>query len=54
MLTLLRRFVGDNAGVSAIEYAVIASLASILIFAALTTVGTKTAAPFATAASGLR
>ena len=54
MRALLRRFLGDDAGTSAIEYAVIATVVSIVIAGAATTIGAKTAAPLASASSGLR
>ena len=40
-MTRLQAFLGDESGVTAIEYALIASLIAVFIIAAVTTVGTQ-------------
>lgn len=47
MTRLLRRFVGDDAGATAIEYAMIASVVSIVITFGLANLGTATADMYA-------
>ncbi len=41
MTNLFRRFVKDQAGVTAIEYGLIAALIAVVIIGAVTTLGTK-------------
>jgi pilus assembly protein Flp/PilA len=41
MLTLLKRFVRDEAGATAIEYGLIVALIAVVIITALTTIGTN-------------
>jgi pilus assembly protein Flp/PilA len=40
-MTRLQAFLGDESGVTAIEYALIASLIAVFVIAAVTTVGTQ-------------
>lgn len=56
MLTLVKRFVRDESGATAIEYGLIVALIAVVIITAVTTVGTNMKANFtkigtATAAS---
>jgi pilus assembly protein Flp/PilA len=46
MKTLLSRFAHDEAGVTAIEYGLIAALIAVVIIGAVTTVGTDLQATF--------
>jgi pilus assembly protein Flp/PilA len=46
MKIVLRRFVGDEAGVTAIEYGLIAALISVVIITAAAAVGTSIAGVF--------
>ncbi len=46
MTTLFIRFAGDESGITAIEYGLIAGLISIGIVTAVTTIGTSLAANF--------
>ncbi len=41
MKTILRRFVRDESGVTAIEYGLIAALISVVVIGTMTTVGTN-------------
>ena len=41
MKTLVKRFVADQSGATAIEYGLIAGLISVVIITALTTIGTS-------------
>ena len=45
-LTILSRFLNDERGATAIEYALIASLIAVFIVAAVQTVGTKVSTVF--------
>jgi pilus assembly protein Flp/PilA len=45
---MARKFVGDERGATAIEYAMIASLISMLIITAVTTIGTTLSSFFVT------
>ncbi|BAT57814.1 Flp/Fap pilin component [Variibacter gotjawalensis] len=51
---LLSRFVRDRSGATAIEYALIASIVSIVIFGSLVFVGTSLNVKFGSVASGVR
>jgi pilus assembly protein Flp/PilA len=53
MKTLLFRFAGDEAGVTAIEYGLIASLIAVVIITAVTTVGTNLVTKFTAIATAL-
>jgi pilus assembly protein Flp/PilA len=53
MTSLLKRFVAKDGGATAIEYAMIASLISVLIVTAVTTIGTSLSSIFATVSAGL-
>jgi pilus assembly protein Flp/PilA len=53
MRLLLKRFLADNGGATAIEYAMIASLISVLIVTAVTTIGTSLSSIFTTVSAGL-
>ena len=53
MGNLFRRFINDQAGVTAIEYGLIAALIAVVIITAVTTVGTKLTATFNSVASNL-
>ena len=53
MRLLLERFVADDAGATAIEYAMIASLISVLIVTAVTTIGTSLSSIFTTVSASL-
>jgi pilus assembly protein Flp/PilA len=46
MFPSIKRFVEDESGVTAIEYALIASLIAVFIITAVQTVGTKVSAVF--------
>ena len=46
MNSLLRRFVRDDAGVTAIEYGLIAGLIAVVIITAVTTIGTNLTTKF--------
>ena len=46
MLKAAKRFVMDESGATAIEYALIASLIAVVIITAVTTVGTKISTVF--------
>ena len=46
MKNFIERFVKDESGATAIEYGLIASLISVAIITAVTSVGTKTGATF--------
>lgn len=53
MQKLFRNFVIDEAGVTAIEYGLIAGLIAVVIIAAVTTVGTSLSAKFNAVAANL-
>jgi pilus assembly protein Flp/PilA len=53
MRHLFRRFANDQAGVTAIEYGLIAALIAVVIITAVTTVGTKLSGTFNAIASNL-
>ena len=46
MFQSIKEFVGDESGVTAIEYALIASLIAVFIITAVTAVGTKVSTVF--------
>ena len=46
MVQSIKKFVADESGVTAIEYALIASLIAVVIITAVTTVGTKVSTVF--------
>lgn len=50
----MRQFAADRRGATTIEYALIASLLSIMILAGVTSVGTKLSTFFSSAASSLK
>jgi len=53
MGNLSRRFINDQAGVTAIEYGLIAALIAVAIIVAVTAVGTDLQATFASIGTGL-
>jgi len=53
MRIMLERFVASDGGATAIEYAMIASLISVLILVAVTTIGTSLSSNFTTVSAGL-
>ena len=53
MGNLFRRFINDQAGVTAIEYGLIAALIAVVIITAVTAVGTKLSATFTTISTSL-
>ena len=53
MKTILSRFVNDEAGVTAVEYGLIAALIAVVIIASVTLVGTQLAAVFTSIQSSL-
>lgn len=53
MKNLFWRFVKDEAGVTAIEYGLIAALVAVVIIGAVTAVGTKLTTTFNTVAGSL-
>ena len=54
MLKSLKSFVADQSGATAIEYALIASLVSVAIIAALTTLSGKLQATFGEVSNNLK
>jgi len=54
MKATIRRFVRDEAGVTAMEYGLIAALIAVVIITAVTTVGTNLSATFNTVAGNLK
>ena len=52
-MALLKRFVNDTQGATAIEYALIASLIAVVIITAVQTVGTKTSTVFSEVGNAL-
>ena len=54
MNRLIRSFISDNSGATAIEYALIASLIAIAIVPALTNLGKKLSSEFAEVGSALK
>ncbi|MGH6837603.1 MAG: Flp family type IVb pilin [Methylocella sp.] len=53
MRNLLHRFIGDQSGVTAIEYGLIAALIAVVIIVAVTLVGTDLSATFNAIAANL-
>jgi pilus assembly protein Flp/PilA len=53
MSNLFRRFIKDQAGVTAIEYGLIAALSAVVIICAVTSLGTKVQSTFNTVANAL-
>jgi pilus assembly protein Flp/PilA len=53
MSNLFRRFIKDQAGVTAIEYGLIAALIAVVIIGAVTTLGTKVQSTFNAVAAAL-
>ena len=53
MIRLVKHFLSEEAGATAIEYALVASLISITIIAGATAIGTSLSGTFATVASSL-
>ena len=53
MRSVIRRFVCDTSGATAIEYCLIAGLVSILIVTGATAIGTKLNAKFSLVSNGL-
>jgi pilus assembly protein Flp/PilA len=54
MKTLVKRFIRDQAGATAIEYALLASSISIVILGAVNGVGATLTTKYSAVASGLR
>jgi pilus assembly protein Flp/PilA len=53
MGNLFRRFINDQAGVTAIEYGLIAALVAVIIITAVTKVGTSPSGTFQSVATAL-
>ena len=53
MLKAIHRFVNNESGATAIEYALIASLIAVVIITAVQTVGTKVSTTFAEVGSAM-
>ncbi|MCW6512840.1 Flp family type IVb pilin [Lichenifustis flavocetrariae] len=53
MNNLVARFIGNESGATAIEYGLIAGLISVVIIAALTSIGTKLNTKFTSISAGL-
>jgi pilus assembly protein Flp/PilA len=53
MGNLFRRFINDQAGVTAIEYGLIAALIAVVIITAVTAVGTKLSGTFTAISTSL-
>lgn len=54
MTALLKNFIADENGATAIEYGLIAALIAVVVITALTTIGTNLAADFTSVATALR
>jgi len=54
MIGILKAFLSNQDGATAIEYALIASLIAVAIIGALTTLGTKLSSTFSEVASSLQ
>ena len=54
MIALMKKFVANQDGATAIEYGLIAALISVVIITALTAVGTNLNTDFTSVASSLR
>ena len=53
-MAILARFLADEAGATAIEYALIASLIALVIITSVQTVGTKVSTVFTEVGAGLK
>jgi len=53
-MSLISRFLRDEAGATAIEYGLIAALVSVVIITAVTTLGTKLTSTFTAVAAALK
>ncbi len=53
MGSLIKRFLADPSGATAIEYALVAGFVSIAIVTAVTAIGTKLSTKYTAAANGL-
>ena len=53
MKAIIKRFVKDEAGVTAIEYGLIAALVAVVIIGAVTTLGTKLTGTFTSVSNAL-
>ncbi len=53
MRAILKNFISDDSGATAIEYGLIAALIAVVIITALTTIGTKLTATFNSVAGSL-
>ena len=53
MRHMLRRFIGDQSGVTAIEYGLIAGLIAVVIIGAVQLLGSKVSAQFTAVANAL-
>jgi pilus assembly protein Flp/PilA len=53
-MRILKSFLRDESGATAIEYALIASLIALVIVASVTTIGTKLIVPFTEVGSNLK
>jgi pilus assembly protein Flp/PilA len=53
MRAILKNFISDDSGATAIEYGLIAALIAVVIITALTTIGTKLTATFNSVSSSL-
>jgi pilus assembly protein Flp/PilA len=53
MRAILKNFISDESGATAIEYGLIAALIAVVIITALTTIGTKLTATFNSVSSSL-
>ena len=51
---MIAKFIADETGATAIEYALIGSIVSIVIVTAVTAIGTDLVAKFTTVATGLK
>jgi pilus assembly protein Flp/PilA len=54
MIKFLKNFVADESGVTAIEYALIASLIAVFIIGSLSALGTKLSSEFAEVGGNLK
>jgi len=54
MRTLVRKFIANEDGATAIEYGLIAALIAVVVITALTTIGTNLKADFTSVATALR
>ena len=53
MVKVIRRFLADESGATAIEYGLIAALIAVVIISAISSVGTKLSSTFATVSGRL-